>query len=348
MSSDQVITIKSVTKRYGDVLAVDDVSISVQRGDVLVLLGSSGCGKTTTLRLIAGLEQPDGGSIWLDGRCVAGKNTWVPPEARKIGMVFQDYALFPHLTSKENIAFPLNGASRKAQNERVRAMLALVGMEGMDDRYPHQLSGGQQQRIALARALAPRPSVVLLDEPFSNLDAFRRKQVREEVRQILKQASATGIFVTHDQEEAMRIADVVAVMQGGRVLQVGEPAKLYRHPEHPAVANFLGEVNRLPGTADGETMQTALGELRLFRKAGGRVEALIRPEAIVLDRDAIANATVRSVRFYGYYQMVTLELADEITLEARVWAQVQLAPGDTVHASVQGNVVTFTVGELAI
>ncbi len=348
MSKKQIITLKSVTKRYGDVLAVDDVSISVQHGDVLVLLGSSGCGKTTTLRLIAGLEQPDGGSIWLDGRCVAGKNTWIPPEARKIGMVFQDYALFPHLTSGENIAFPLNRATKRERRERVRELLALVGMEGMDDRYPHQLSGGQQQRIALARALAPRPAVVLLDEPFSNLDAFRRKQVREEVRQILKQAGATGIFVTHDQEEAMRIADVVAVMQEGRVLQVGQPPKLYRHPEHPAVANFLGEVNRLPGTADGDTIQTALGELPLFRPAQGTVEALIRPEAIVLNHHAPPNATVTSVRFYGYYQMATLELADDTTLQARVWAQVTLAPGDTVHASVQGDVVTFAVDALAL
>jgi len=339
-----IITLDSVSKYYGSVRAVDNVSLSIGRGQMLVLLGSSGCGKTTALRLIAGLERPDAGEIWLDGDLVAGNGHWTPPEQRRIGMVFQDYALFPHLTSMENIAFPLHSQTAQQRRARVEDLLALVGMEGMGDRYPHQLSGGQQQRIALARALAPHPSVVLLDEPFSNLDAFRRKQVREEVRQILKAADATGIFVTHDQEEAMGITDVIAVMQAGRIMQVGDPAALYRHPELPEVADFLGEANRLHGIADGLRVETALGTLPLARAAHGSVKALVRPESILIERNDESNAIVESVRFYGYYQMLTVRLSDGTRLDARVWAHVDVSPGDPVHVRVEGNIVTFAEG----
>lgn len=341
MNNNPIITLKSVSKYYGSVCAVDAVSLSIGRGQMLVLLGSSGCGKTTTLRLIAGLERADAGEIWLDGRMVAGKSTWIPPEQRRIGMVFQDYALFPHLNSTDNIAFPLRSLMPKQRRTRVAELLALVGMEGMGDRYPHQLSGGQQQRIALARALAPHPSVVLLDEPFSNLDAFRRKQVREEVRQILKAAGATGVFVTHDQEEAMSIADVIAVMQAGRIIQVGDPAALYRYPKLPEVADFLGEANRLPGTAHGLYVETALGTLPLARAAHGSVNAMVRPESLHIEHSTEHNATVESVRFNGYYQMVTVCLSDDTRLDARVWAYFDVSIGDHVHIQVMGEVVAF-------
>ncbi|MEM9955418.1 MAG: ABC transporter ATP-binding protein [Chloroflexota bacterium] len=341
MPAKTVIELKSITKQYDDIVAVDDVSIKVAQGDLMVLLGSSGCGKTTTLRLIAGLERPERGKIVIDNVLVASDNVWVSPEHRHIGMVFQDYALFPHLKCKDNISFALT--SQKSKRNRVDEMLELVGMEGLGDRYPHQLSGGQQQRIALARALAPEPSVVLLDEPFSNLDAARRKQVREEVRQILKKAGTTGILVTHDQEEAMSIADTVAVMQGGRILQVGKPLDLYRYPKHVDVANFLGEANRLSGQAMGDTVQTILGDLPLAQPTRGRVETLIRPEALQLDRNGSSNGTVLGVRFHGHYQMVQLQLDDATQLEARVWAQADFTVDDRVSIHVDGAVVAFAV-----
>jgi iron(III) transport system ATP-binding protein len=336
-----VIALEGVSKSYAGFPAVRDISLQVARGQLLVLLGSSGCGKSTTLRLIAGLERPDEGEIWLDGNRVAGNGAWTPAEKRRVGMVFQDYALFPHLSSSENIAFPLQSLARTQRQQRVEELLALVGMEGLGDRYPHQLSGGQQQRVALARALAPHPAIVLLDEPFSNLDAARRKQVREEVRDILKLAGATGIFVTHDQEEAMGIADVIAVMQGGRIIEVGDPPTLYRYPALPEVARFLGEMNRIPGTAHGAAVQTALGSLPLARAAYGAVTVMVRPEAIQLQQGTDTNAIVQSVRFRGHYQMVTIRLADGTLLEARVWAHVDIRPGEAVRASVPGAVIAF-------
>jgi iron(III) transport system ATP-binding protein len=238
-----VVQLQSVSKRYDSVVAVNQVSLEVKQGEILVLLGSSGCGKTTTLRLIAGLERPEAGHILLNGQTVADAKTWVAPELRQIGMVFQDYALFPHLTVGKNIAFPLKSMKKRDIDVRVNELLDLVGMAGLADRFPHQLSGGQQQRVALARALASRPSVVLLDEPFSNLDTALRKQVREEVRYILKQSGATGIFVTHDQEEALSLADRVAVMFEGVLHQHDTPERLYNAPANQKVASFIGEAN---------------------------------------------------------------------------------------------------------
>jgi iron(III) transport system ATP-binding protein len=334
-----VIQLEGVTKTYDAVTAVDHVSVSVTQRQLLVLLGSSGCGKTTTLRLVAGLERPNTGAVYLEGRPVADDAHWVQPEDRHIGMVFQDYALFPHLSVRQNIEFALLRRDRD-KRKRVREMLSLVGLDGLGERFPHQLSGGQQQRVALARALAPAPSVVLLDEPFSNLDAALRKTMREEVRRILHEANATAIFVTHDQEEAMSLADRVAVMQAGEVLQIGDPATLYRYPAKLDVATFLGETNFIPGEASGKVAVTPLGTLSLVRPAEGDVSVMVRPESLSLVPDPEGDAVVKAVRFYGYYQMVTVAVGD-LTLTARVWAQTYVTEGEHVRLEVLGQVVAF-------
>ena len=271
-------------KSFGDVAAVRDVSLDVRPGEILALLGPSGCGKTTTLRLIAGFERADAGVVRIGGHSVVGERLSLPPEARRVGMVFQDYALFPHLTVGANVQYGLD-TPRQAPRDaasglratlarltrryvpfapapadaRVREALALVSLAEMADRYPHELSGGEAQRVALARALAPRPDLILLDEPFSNLDTRLRAAVRAEVRAILKRAGAAAVFVTHDQEEAFSLADRVAVMWEGRVAQVGTPSEIYRRPATRAVAAFVGDADFLPGRLAGGVVTTELG-----------------------------------------------------------------------------------------
>lgn len=295
-----VIEMRGVSKRFGKhTLAVNDVSLSVQQGRLVALLGPSGCGKSTTLRLVAGLEFPDQGEIWLAGKRVAGDGAWLPPEVRRVGMVFQDYALFPHLTIGDNIAFPLTNMPARRRHQRVGELLELVGLAGLAQRYPHQISGGQQQRVALARAMAADPAVVLLDEPFSNLDTALRTTTREEVRTILAAAGATTMLVTHDQEEAFSLADTVAVMLDGILIQVGTPQDIYLRPATRAVASFVGAATFLPGEAYGDTVVCALGTLPLARPAHGDVNVLLRPESVVIQPDIVGNACVREVRFLG-------------------------------------------------
>ena len=230
------VELTGVTKSFGDVQALDGADLSVLPGTLVAVLGPSGCGKTTLLRAVAGFERIDGGTIAVGGHCVAGPGVHVPPEGRQVGIVPQDQALFPHLTVAKNVGFGLDRKPGRA--ERVDAMLELAGLPGLGDRMPHELSGGQQQRVALARALAPAPSVVLLDEPFANLDAALRVSIRTEVREILRASGATALFVTHDQEEALSTADVVAVMHAGRVIQAGIPEEIYRRPADPWVAGL--------------------------------------------------------------------------------------------------------------
>jgi len=227
---DPVLDLSGVTKRYASETAVEDVSLSVREGELLTLLGPSGCGKTTTLRLMAGLERPSGGTIEVDDRRVAGPDAFVKPEERGIGLVFQEFALFPHLTVAENVGFGLADRPDEERAERVAEMLDLVGLADYADRPPSDLSGGQRQRVALARSLAPEPDVLLLDEPFSNLDVRLRVEMREEVHRILREAGVTAVSVTHDQEEALSISDRVAVMNDGRVEQVGSPEEVFHTP----------------------------------------------------------------------------------------------------------------------
>jgi iron(III) transport system ATP-binding protein len=327
---------RSLRKTYGNQLAVNEVSFSLPEGQFMALLGPSGCGKTTILRLIAGLDRPDLGEICLFEKPVFGDGVFVPPNLRGVGMVFQDYALFPHLTVEENIAY---GLPRRSPG-RVSEMLALVGLLGYEKRYPQQLSGGQQQRVALARALAPQPHTLLLDEPFSNLDAGLRVLVREEVRRIIRETGVSTILVTHDQDEAMSLADQIGVMLGGRIVQLGSPRDVYENPSSLAVALFLGEANRLMGEARGEFVLTALGELPLKKSLTGQVEVLVRPEQVHIVADGYP-ARVERVAYYGNRQTVWLVLESGLTLMASVDFQMSLQPESLVQVAVRGVVLAF-------
>jgi iron(III) transport system ATP-binding protein len=285
IAGETVLELDEVCKTYGDERVIDDLSLSVDNGEILTLLGPSGCGKTTTLRLIAGLERPDEGEVRLDGAAVAGDGDFVAPEQRGVGVVFQEFALFPHMSAEENIAFGLKDMPESEREGRVDEMLDLVGLEAHRDSHPDELSGGQQQRVALARSLAPEPEMLLLDEPFSNLDVDLRVEMREEVRRILKDAGVTAISVTHDQEEALSISDRVAVMNGGRIEQIDRPEQVFQHPESRFVAGFLGHASFLSGFVTGDEVETGLGTLsrdRIHGLAeeydGTKLDVLARPD----------------------------------------------------------------------
>ena len=287
-----VVELDGLSKSYQNPKhpAVASLSLTVEGGEILCLLGPSGCGKTTLLRLIAGFETPDAGRVRVGGLEVAGPKTWLPPEARRIGFVFQDYALFPHLNVLQNVAFGVRARTRRARLRRAEEVLALVGLTIFSRRYPHQLSGGQQQRVALARALAPKPAIILLDEPFSNLDAALRGSTREEVRRILKETNTTTLLVTHDQEEALSFTDRLAVMRAGRLEQLGLPEEVYTRPRTAFVASFLGRTNLLRATGRGEVADTLLGTLPLTRPAEGNVLLSLRPEDLFFNlRDGVGD-----------------------------------------------------------
>ncbi len=336
------LRLRGLSKSYGDVVAVDGLDLEIEAGTTCALLGPSGCGKTTTLRLIAGLETPDGGEVEIDGKTVSTAQRSLPPERRRIGMVFQDYALFPHLDVASNVGY---GLGRRPDAGRVEQMLATVGLRGLGDRHPHELSGGQQQRVALARALVTEPRAVLLDEPFSNLDAGLREKVRDEVREILRAQGVTSVFVTHDQEEALSVADVVAVMNEGRVEQVGTPEEVYSRPASRWVAGFLGEIEVLPGTAaaDGR-VECELGHVSHRDGLRGEVDVLIRPESLAVgtvepgDRKGSLEAKVVSRSFYGHDQMLSLQLPSGRTVRARRLGFPAWHPGDRVRVWIEGPV----------
>ncbi len=337
----------SLTKRFGPITAVDDVSLDVRRGEFLGVLGPSGCGKTTLLRLVAGFERPDAGGIEIAGDAVAGPRRHVPPEGRRIGMVFQESALFPHLDVAGNIGF---GLSRRGRDARIAELVALVGLAGLQRRMPHELSGGQQQRVALARALAPDPAIIMLDEPFSSLDATLRAQLRGEVRDILRAAGATTLFVTHDQGEALEISDRVAVMRAGRIEQLSTPDELYLRPVNRFVAGFVGEANFLPGSVRHGEVQTIVGR---FRAAGDgltdgmRAEVLLRPEQLHmqpverLGTPPRPDAVMRIVRrvFHGSEVHHVLRNADGFELEAATPSSATLEIGTEVIAHARAREV---------
>lgn len=262
------VRISGLHKRYGEFHAVRGLDLTIEQGEVLCLLGPSGCGKTTTLRMVAGLEVPTGGQISIGGRVVSDAGTWVPPEDRRLGMVFQSYAVWPHMDVLANVAYPLRLAKVADWRERARAALALVQLGPLEERFPHQLSGGQQQRVALARALVAEPKVLLLDEPLSNLDARLREEMRDEIRALVKRIGVTVIVVTHDQEEAMGLADRVAVLNGGLLEQHDPPERLYREPASRFVAEFLGTLNEIPAERVGPACARV-----------GRIEIAARPVA---------------------------------------------------------------------
>ncbi|MDH4176597.1 MAG: ABC transporter ATP-binding protein [Thermoleophilia bacterium] len=292
------ILLDGVSKRYGDVLAVDRASLCVDRGHVVALLGPSGCGKTTLLRLIAGFERPDAGTIEVAGAAAAGPAICTPPERRPVGMVFQDYALFPHLTVADNVGFGLRRAERPT---RVPMLLALVGLCGLGDRYPHELSGGQQQRVALARALAPAPDIVLLDEPWSNVDPHLREELRSEVTGILRPLGVTVLLVTHDREEAFSVADRVALVHEGTIVQEGTAEELYFNPASRWAAEFVGTGNVLRGHVQDGLVRTTLGTFPANGASGAdEVEVLIRPELLELSPDPEGNGEVVRREFRGH------------------------------------------------
>lgn len=330
-----------LSKQFGAVPVVACLNLTAERGELVALLGPSGCGKTTTLRLIAGFEDLDAGEIEVGGRLVANGDRAVPPERRRVGMVFQDYALFPHLTVARNVAF---GLPRGAHVRRVDASLDLVGLTGYGNRMPYELSGGQQQRVALARALAPSPEIVLLDEPFSNLDTALRSRVRAEVRQILRDAGATAILVTHDQEEALSLSDRIAVMAHGSVVQEASPEELYHRPVSPEVAKFVGDAQFLPGEATGRRVATALGDLPVTGNVQGSVSVMLRPEMLRLvpqQEGEGTNGTVLTREFYGHDQLMRVQLNNGTVVRARLGSYGGIRPGDSVQVTVRGGVLTF-------
>ena len=321
-TGDVVLELDGVGKTYGETPVIRDLSLSVREGELLTLLGPSGCGKTTTLRLIAGLERPTEGTVRVEGEAVAGPGaTFRPPEERDVGVVFQEFALFPHLTARENVAFGLADRPDDERERRVADLLELVGLTDHGEKYPEELSGGQQQRVALARSLAPEPRLLLLDEPFSNLDVDLRVEMREEVRRILKEAGVTAISVTHDQEEAMSISDRVAVMYDGRLEQVDTPERIFQNPRSRFVASFLGHASFLAGTVDGDVVRTGLGPIPIERiygltteYDGSEIDVLVRPDDLTARASSDGNGEVVTRRFLGPTVLYQMELESGDTL----------------------------------
>jgi iron(III) transport system ATP-binding protein len=307
------LELKQVSQSYGARMVLNDIGFHLHDGTIACLLGASGCGKTTVLRCIAGFEQIVEGEIIINGAVVSRPGYRVPPELRRIGMVFQDYALFPHLTVARNVAFGLHGASDAARSTRVAELLEIVGLGAMAHRYPHELSGGQQQRVALARALAPRPALMLLDEPFSNLDVEMRERLSIEVRDILKSQNTTTILVTHDQNEAFTFADEIGVMMNGSVAQWATSYALYHEPANRQIAEFIGRGVFLPGIVlAGNRVKLEVGELHgdtpIEAAPGATVDVLLRPDDILHDDASAMKATVLTKAFRGAQFVYTLEL----------------------------------------
>lgn len=298
--------------------AVNNISFELSSGEILALVGPSGCGKTTTLRIIAGLERPDSGIVCINDRVVASESVFVPPEKRGVGMVFQDHALFPHLTVSENIAFGLRGQSPAQVKQTVGEMLHLVGLLPLAKRYPHALSGGERQRVALARALAPRPVLVLMDEPFSSLDADLRMEMREHVRQILKSMQATVVFVTHDQEEALFMGDRLAVLQRGQLEQIGTPEEIFHESNTHFVAEFMGDSDFLKGNVTRRGIQTEIGLLKqeVDLPVSTPVEIALRADDVDFEVDGSGNSVIVARFFRGAFNLYRLRLNSGQTLHS--------------------------------
>jgi iron(III) transport system ATP-binding protein len=335
------LILRNISKRYfaGDGYAVREVSLSVSRGEMMALIGESGSGKTTLLRLIAGFEIPDSGEMVIRDKMVYDGKIFTAPEKRGVGMVFQDAALFPHLSISSNIGFGLHKLRNSAKKNRIAELLKLVGLDGIGHRYPHQLSGGQQQRVALARALAPNPSLILLDEPFSSIDKNLKDQVRDEMRQIIEQTKTTSVFVTHDTKDALSIADRVAILRKGRLLQIDTPETIYEKPVCSCVAGFLGKTNLLKANVTEAGFETAIGLIpsEIANGKNGPVTLSIRPEhfdVLNTDKPGIC-AKVAEISFCGDHLEVLLAVknapAENQTLQISVRAERQIEKGQMVH-----------------
>jgi len=333
------LQVEAVSHRFGERAVVDDVSFSVAPGEIFCLLGPSGCGKTTLLRLIAGLETLQHGRVVISDRVMADTTGIdVPPENRPMSLLFQDFALFPHMTALQNVAFGLKALDPGTRRERSLEVLGQVGMLGHAERYPHELSGGEQQRIALARARAPRPRVMMLDEPFSNLDVSLRSQLRDLVLHVIKRTTASSVIVTHDPEEAMFMGDRIAVMRDGRILQQGPPEELYDRPLNAFVAELFSDVNRIRGVVRNGRVETALGDVAANEFADGtEVEALVRPDSLILGpvEEGGASGTVLAARMLGESSLVHLGVAqgadvEDLHLHVRIPSRSRPREGNTV------------------
>ncbi|MDJ0461915.1 ABC transporter ATP-binding protein [Streptomyces sp. H27-C3] len=340
------LRIEGLTKSYGGGAAappvLDGLDLTVPAGALAAVLGPSGCGKTTMLRIIAGFLRADAGTVTVGGRVLTGPGVYLPPEHRQIGIVPQEGALFPHLSVARNVAFGLTALDRTTRRRRTDEMLELVGLPGYGDRMPHELSGGQQQRIALARALAPSPQLVLLDEPFNALDSTLRTGVRADVRAALQATGATAVLVTHDQQEALSTADVVAVVRDGRVAQCDTPQELYRRPANPWVAAFVGDAVLLPATVEYGTASTALGSVSLATPTAVRRTGtvLLRPEQLHLSETAAARGTVTNVCFYGHDTMVTVAVDGlDTPIDVRVAGPLSVHPGEDTGIRITGEAI---------
>ena len=335
--SHPVIQCDGLSKSYGEESALRDVTLTLEDGEVLALVGPSGSGKTTLLRLVAGFESPDAGSVALHGRTIAGAGEWVPPEERHLGMVFQDYALFPHMTVLQNVAFGLKGRPKKAREHRAGDMLDMVSLSGMGSRYPYELSGGEQQRVALARSLAAEPRALLLDEPFSNLDPQLRAGLRSEVRSILRSSGVSAIYVTHDQEEALFMGDRVAVLNSGTLEQVGSPEEMFHHPRSRFVAGFLGTADFLPARSVGGCLETEIGLLAMPENLheGALVDVVIRPDDVAMGRDRNGLGVVSGRVFRGTHYLYTVSLPSGIEVRSLQHHTAHYEDGEVVEVRLE-------------
>ncbi|MCZ7470029.1 ABC transporter ATP-binding protein [Agrobacterium sp. O3.4] len=331
------LEISNISKDYGASRALHPVSITVERGEFVTILGPSGCGKSTLLRILTGISQPSGGEIRLGGKRI----DQAPPEARDIAMVFQSYALFPHMSVAKNLGFGLK-MKKVAKDERVRRIahaLDICNLTGLVDRMPRQLSGGQQQRVALARAIVMQPSLLLFDEPLSNLDAKLRDTLRHELTELHRRIGATSLYVTHDQAEAMAMSDRIVVMNAGRVVEIGTPLELYRAPKHAFTAGFLGQTNLLPVFAEGQQAQLPWGQsVTLDRVAAGNVQISVRPENIHIRADQAGEGTVSAVSFMGANALYAVEIGGRQIRISQSGAETLIDAGQKVALQFPGSV----------
>ena len=331
-----LIRTRSVSKSYDEEQVLSDFNLDVWKGSITGILGSSGSGKTTALRLIAGFDRPDAGIIEMKNEVIVSDEVWLPPEKRNIGMVFQDYALFPHLTVEKNIAFGLG--KNDLEKGRLKEVIDMCNLSGLINKFPQELSGGQQQRVALARALAPNPEVVLLDEPFTSLDAQMARVLRDEVVELLKNTETTAIIVTHDQEEALSVCDVVSVLEKGKIIQSSTPQEIYLNPVSKTVANSVGDPNILKGFSIDGRVETSLGTF--VSAYEGALDVSIRPECIELNLDSEGSYIVKECTFYGHDQVISFQNRKGEVFRARSLPNTIYEAGDKVNIEIS-EVTTF-------
>jgi len=331
-----LIRTRSVSKFYDEEQVLSDFNLDVWKGSITGILGSSGSGKTTALRLIAGFDRPDAGIIEMKNEVIVSDEIWLPPERRNIGMVFQDYALFPHLTVEKNIAFGLG--KNDLEQGRLKEVIDMCNLSGLINKFPQELSGGQQQRVALARALAPNPEVILLDEPFTSLDAQMARVLRDEVVELLKNTETTAIIVTHDQEEALSVCDVVSVLEKGKIIQSSTPQEIYLNPVNKTVANSVGDPNILKGFSIDGRVETSLGTF--VSAFEGALDVSIRPECIELNLDSEGSYIVKECTFYGHDQVISFQNSKGEVFRARSLPNTIYEAGDKVNIEIS-EVTTF-------